>query len=195
MKKNNMSLNEAKAIGTLGIWGMIAIAGSPILGAPILTGTLLHVAIGVGIMQTVNVLALKEKKELEKEYDDIHGKSPADFALRERIDNSQKYIDKVRKMRPIVDKLIPNDDNLLKGYLLGLLVAHNRPTLFSQSNFGHPQTGERVIGFLPVPDSDETTSTILTRLEDGTWANNMTGEIIDRRKVLAWMPLPTVSQR
>ena len=66
MKKNNMSLNEAKAIGTVGIWGMIAIAGSPILGAPILTGTLLHVAIGVGIMQTVNVLALKEKKEEEK---------------------------------------------------------------------------------------------------------------------------------
>lgn len=111
------------------------------------------------------------------------------------IKNAYEDIDKVRKMRPIVDKLIPNDDNLLKGYLLGLLVAHNRPTLFSQSNFGHPQTGERVIGFLPVPDSDETTSTILTRLEDGTWANNMTGEIIDRRKVLAWMPLPTVSQR
>ena len=63
MKKNNMSLNQAKAIGTLGIWGMIAIAGSPILGAPILTGTLLHVAIGVGVMQTVNVLAVKEKKE------------------------------------------------------------------------------------------------------------------------------------
>ena len=60
MKKNNMSLNEGKAIGTLGIWGMIAIAGSPILGSPILTGTLLHVAIGVGIMQTVNVLCLKE---------------------------------------------------------------------------------------------------------------------------------------
>ena len=66
MKKNNMSLNEAKAIGTLGIWGMIAIAGSPILGAPILTGTLLHIAIGVGLMQTVNVLALKEKKEEEE---------------------------------------------------------------------------------------------------------------------------------
>ena len=66
MKKNNMSLNEAKAIGTLGIWGMIAIAGSPILGTPILTGTLLHVAIGVGLMQTVNVLALKEKKEEDK---------------------------------------------------------------------------------------------------------------------------------
>ena len=66
MKKNNMSLNEAKAIGTLGIWGMIAIAGSPILGAPILTGTLLHIAIGVGIMQTVNVLAVKEKKEEDK---------------------------------------------------------------------------------------------------------------------------------
>ena len=66
MKKNNMSLNEAKAIGTLGIWGMIAIAGSPILGAPILTGTLLHIAIGVGIMQTINVLAVKEKKEEEK---------------------------------------------------------------------------------------------------------------------------------
>ena len=66
MKKNNMSLNEAKALGTLGIWGMIAIAGSPILGAPLLTGTLLHVAIGVGIMQTVNVLALKEKKEEDK---------------------------------------------------------------------------------------------------------------------------------
>ena len=66
MKKNNMSLNQAKAIGTLGIWGMIAIAGSPILGAPILTGTLLHVAIGVGVMQTVNVLAVKEKKEEDK---------------------------------------------------------------------------------------------------------------------------------
>ena len=66
MKKNNMSLNEAKAIGTLGIWGMIAIAGSPILGAPLLTGALLHVAIGVGIMQTVNVLAVKEKKDEDK---------------------------------------------------------------------------------------------------------------------------------
>lgn len=66
MKKNNMSLNQAKAIGTLGIWGMIAIAGSPILGAPILTGTLLHIAIGVGLMQTVNVLALKEKKDEDK---------------------------------------------------------------------------------------------------------------------------------
>ena len=62
MKKNNMSLNEAKAIGTLGIWGMIAIAGSPILGTPLLTGALLHIAIGVGVMQTVNVLALKDKK-------------------------------------------------------------------------------------------------------------------------------------
>ena len=66
MKKNEMNLNEAKAIGTLGIWGMIAIAGSPILGAPILTVTLLHIAIGVGLMQTVNVLALKEKKEEDK---------------------------------------------------------------------------------------------------------------------------------
>ena len=66
MKNNNMSLNQAKAIGTLGLWGMIAIAGSPILGAPLLTGTLLHIAIGVGIMQTVNVLALKEKKEEEE---------------------------------------------------------------------------------------------------------------------------------
>ena len=66
MKKNNMSLNEGKAIGTLGIWGMIAIAGSPILGAPLLTGTLLHIAIGVGIMQTVNVLAVKEKKDEDK---------------------------------------------------------------------------------------------------------------------------------
>ena len=66
MKKNNMSLNEAKAIGTLGIWGMIAIAGSPLLGAPLLTGTLLHIAIGVGIMQTVNVLVLKDKKKEDK---------------------------------------------------------------------------------------------------------------------------------
>ena len=66
MKKNDMSMNQAKAIGTLGIWGMIAIAGSPILGAPLLTGTLLHIAIGVGLMQTVNVLALKEKKEEDK---------------------------------------------------------------------------------------------------------------------------------
>ena len=61
MKKNNMSLNQAKAIGTLGIWGMIAIATAPVLGAPLLTGTLLHVAIGVGVMQTVNVLCLKDK--------------------------------------------------------------------------------------------------------------------------------------
>ena len=51
--------------------------------------------------------ALKEKKELEKEYDDIHGKSPADFALRERIDNSQKYIDKVRKK---LDSQISNEE-------------------------------------------------------------------------------------
>lgn len=57
-----MTNNQGKLIGIAGLWGMIAIAGAPVLGAPVLTGTMLHIAVGIGIMQTVNVLALKEKK-------------------------------------------------------------------------------------------------------------------------------------
>ena len=42
--------------------------------------------------------ALTEKKDLEEELGDVENKKPTDYALRERIENTQKYIDKVKKM-------------------------------------------------------------------------------------------------
>ena len=39
---------------------MIGIATAPILGGALLTGTMAHIVYGVGIMQSVNVLFLKE---------------------------------------------------------------------------------------------------------------------------------------
>ena len=39
---------------------MSRIATAPILGSSLLTGTMAHIAYGVGIMQSVNVLFLKE---------------------------------------------------------------------------------------------------------------------------------------
>ena len=61
MKK--LSMAEGKLIGLAGLWGMIGIATAPILGPALLTGTMAHIAYGVGIMQTVNILALKEDKK------------------------------------------------------------------------------------------------------------------------------------
>ena len=61
MKK--LSMNESKLIGLAGLWGMVGIAVAPVLGAPLLTGTMAHIAFGVGLMQTVNILALKEDKK------------------------------------------------------------------------------------------------------------------------------------
>ena len=60
MKK--LSMTEGKLIGLAGLWGMIGIATMPILGSALLTGTMAHIAYGVGIMQTVNILAIKEDK-------------------------------------------------------------------------------------------------------------------------------------
>ena len=60
MKK--LSNTEGKLIGLCGLWGMIGIAVAPVLGAPLLTGTMAHIAFGVGLMQTVNILALKDDK-------------------------------------------------------------------------------------------------------------------------------------
>ena len=60
MKK--MTNVEGKLIGITGLWAMIGIATLPILGSALLTGTMAHIAYGVGIMQTVNILALKENK-------------------------------------------------------------------------------------------------------------------------------------
>ena len=56
-KMNNV---EGKAIGIVGLWAMIGIATLPFLGSAVLTGTMAHIAYGVGIMQSVNVLFLKE---------------------------------------------------------------------------------------------------------------------------------------
>ena len=56
MKK--LSMTEGKLIGLVGLWGMIGIATAPILGSALLTGTMAHIAYGVGIMQSVNVLFL-----------------------------------------------------------------------------------------------------------------------------------------
>ena len=54
---------ESKLIGLVGLWTMIGIATLPILGSAVLTGTMAHIAYGIGIMQTVNILALKGKEE------------------------------------------------------------------------------------------------------------------------------------
>ena len=59
-KMNNL---EGKAIGIVGLWTMIGIATLPILGPAVLTGTMANICYGVGIMQTVNVLFLKDNKE------------------------------------------------------------------------------------------------------------------------------------
>ena len=61
MKK--MSNAEGKLIGLVGLWGMIGIATVPVLGSALLTGTMAHIAYGIGIMQSVNILALKEKED------------------------------------------------------------------------------------------------------------------------------------
>ena len=61
MKK--LSMTEGKLIGLAGLWGMIGIATLPILGSALLTGTMAHIAYGVGIMQSVNVLFLKERSD------------------------------------------------------------------------------------------------------------------------------------
>ena len=61
MKK--LSMTEGKLIGLVGLWGMIGIATLPILGGALLTGTMAHIVYGVGIMQRVNVLFLKEGSE------------------------------------------------------------------------------------------------------------------------------------
>ena len=61
MKK--LTNTEGKLLGLCGLWGMIGIAVAPVLGAPLLTGTLAHIAFGVGLMQTVNILAVKEDKK------------------------------------------------------------------------------------------------------------------------------------
>ena len=60
MKK--LSMTEGKLIGLVGLWGMIGIAVAPVLGAPLLTDTMAHIAFGVGLMQTFNILAIKEDK-------------------------------------------------------------------------------------------------------------------------------------
>ena len=58
-KMNNL---EGKLIGIVGLWTMIGIATLPILGPAVLTGTMANIVYGIGIMQTVNILALKENK-------------------------------------------------------------------------------------------------------------------------------------
>lgn len=60
MKK--LSMTEGKLLGLAGLWGMIGIATAPILGPALLTGTMAHIVFGVGLMQTVNILAIKEDK-------------------------------------------------------------------------------------------------------------------------------------
>ena len=62
----NLSMTEGKLIGLAGIWGMIGIATLQVLGPELLTGTMAHVAYGVGIMQSVNVLCLKGEDNNDK---------------------------------------------------------------------------------------------------------------------------------
>ena len=60
MKK--LSMTEGKLIGLVGLWAIIGIATQPILGSAVLTGTMANICYGIGIMQSVNILALKENK-------------------------------------------------------------------------------------------------------------------------------------
>ena len=59
-KMNNL---EGKLIGITGLWAMIGIATLPILGSAVLTGTMANICYGIGIMQSVNILFLKDNKE------------------------------------------------------------------------------------------------------------------------------------
>ena len=61
MKK--LSNVEGKLIGITGLWTMIGIATLPILGPAVLTGTMANICYGIGIMQSVNILFLKDKEE------------------------------------------------------------------------------------------------------------------------------------
>ena len=61
MKK--MSNVEGKAIGLIGLWAIVGLATQPILGPAVLTGTMANICYGIGIMQSVNVLFLKDKEE------------------------------------------------------------------------------------------------------------------------------------
>ena len=61
MKK--MTNVEGKAIGIVGLWAMIGIATLPILGPAVLTGTMANICYGIGIMQSINILCLKDKEE------------------------------------------------------------------------------------------------------------------------------------
>lgn len=61
MKK--LTMTEGKILGLVGLWGMIGLATLPVLGSALLTGTMAHIAYGVGIMQSVNVLFLKERSD------------------------------------------------------------------------------------------------------------------------------------
>ena len=61
MKK--LSMTEGKLIGITGLWTMIGIATLPILGPAVLTGTMANICYGIGIMQTVNILALSNKED------------------------------------------------------------------------------------------------------------------------------------
>ena len=58
-----LSMTEGKAIGIIGLWTMIGIATLPILGPAVLTGTMANICYGIGIMQSVNILFLKDKEE------------------------------------------------------------------------------------------------------------------------------------
>ena len=58
-----MSNVEGKLIGITGLWTMIGIATLPILGPAVLTGTMANICYGIGIMQTVNILALSNKED------------------------------------------------------------------------------------------------------------------------------------
>lgn len=51
--------------------------------------------------------AIRDKKDLEKEIEDMHGKKPSDYAIKERLDNQIKYIDKVRKK---LNGLVSNEE-------------------------------------------------------------------------------------
>lgn len=109
------------------------------------------------------------------------------------INNVSLSRDNFLQVKPTVDKLLSDEtEDFVKGCLLGQILSHNKPTVYSQSNCGYPQTAERVVGYVKGNDGRTLTPYIMTRLKDSSWCDTTTGEVWVRTDVVAWLPLPEI---